>query len=294
MGRTARWREVVVALAVSIGGMTARADQVLELRLAAPPHAPGDAPDVLVHVPTHFDARQPLSLVIFLHGFNACARALLASAPTPCSTGGPPQRPYGLASLHEQAGTNTLLVVPQLAFLARKAGAPRFAAAGGFASFVDELLGALRDRLGAASPLQGLTLVAHSAGYRAAAQILADPSAPPVEALVLFDALYANWDVFAHWLLASPTRRCISLFTRDPQTRAGNQQLLRLVRQATRGAAGEPGGQPLHDRLVVVQVDTPHRAVPEQHLVTVLRGLFVTGDLRGPLSGAGRPNVSAR
>src|SRR4051812_26323185 len=50
----------------------ALADSVLELRLATPPHAPADAPDVMVHVPSRFDASRPVLPLIFLHGFSSC------------------------------------------------------------------------------------------------------------------------------------------------------------------------------------------------------------------------------
>lgn len=289
-----RLARLVAVLIVLVGRpLDAHADQVLELRLSTGPHAPGEAPDVVVHVPSHFDAAQQVELLVFLHGFSSCARALLADQAVACNVGGTLQRGYGLASIHEQARTNSLLVVPQLAFLARQAGSPRFARAGGFDAFTGELLDQLRERLGGRPKLRGITLLAHSAGYRAAAQVLADTTGgKAVQALVLFDALYADWNVFARWFEAEPSHRLISLYTRDPQTREGNSHLLRVL-----AAAGQSTGR-LHDQLVVAEVATAHRMLPERHLLPVLRALFVSRDLpslqRDAQDGAARPNVPAR
>jgi hypothetical protein len=244
------------------------AQELLELRLSSGPHAPSDAPDVIVHVPRRLDPRAPVHWLIFLHGFNSCTRALVASEPTPCEQGGPVQRGYGLAALHEQAHSNTLLIVPQLAFLARESRAPRFEQPGGFARFVAELRTQLRARPGGERAPASISLLAHSAGYHAAAEILRDDEsgAIAVRNVVLFDALYAHWDVFAHWLGAAPDRHLISLHTHASDTTRGNRKLAALASAGRHGAA-VPG-------LTIERVDTPHRAVPERHLLEVLEELF--------------------
>lgn len=273
--------------------VAARAEQLLELELSAPPHAPADAPDVMVHVPSRFSVTQPVELLIFLHGFSCCTRALLATEKTACTRGGALQHGYGLAALHERAHGNTLLVVPQLAFLQRRAGSPRFDRAGGFDAFLKDLLARLRSPLGASPAVAGITLLAHSAGYKSAAQILRDRASVNIpNGLVLFDALYANWDIFAHWLGAAPGRRLISLYTRDAQTRLGNRQLQQALRQAARGAGGEATRHSLDARLLVAEVPTAHRLVPARHLLPTLRALFVTRDLQDALPGAVRPSAS--
>jgi hypothetical protein len=258
----------------------ALADQLIEARLASPPHGPGDAPDVIVHVPSHFDASQPLDLVVFLHGFSSCARAIMANGAAACTRGGEPQRGYGLAALHERARTNTLLLVPQLAFLARRADAPRFARAGGFDAMLTELLrGALRPVTGGPrelAQLRSVTLVAHSAGYRASADILSDASRKAVVSqLVLLDALYACWDVFARWARQERSRRIVSLYTRDAKTSLGNRRLAAALgaRIDVRDFAQ------LEQRLaragsVSARVSTPHALLPQRHLEALLRRLF--------------------
>ncbi len=255
---------VLLALLALTG--TARADALVELTLARPPHAPAGAPDVIAHLPTRLDRARPLHIVIFLHGFNACARALVAREPVPCAAGGEPQRPYGLAHSHEQARGNSLLLVPQLAFLERDGRAPHFEASGGFDAFLADVRAQLASRLPPAQPVASIALVAHSAGYRATAAILHDPVlAAPVRDVVLCDALYAQWDVFAEFLLGHPERRLISLYTHDRATTRGNRNLAALLRKQRKDDPSAAIGV-----LEQEQVDTPHGLIPTRHFVALL------------------------
>lgn len=263
MGRTARvWTVCWLVLGLApLASTSARAEETLELRLASDPHAPGAAPDVVVHVPARLDPAKPVHWLVFLHGFSSCAHALVAADPAFCQRGVRAPHGYGLGKLHERAHTNTLLIVPQLAYLTRDARAPRFEQSGGFSAFVIEVRDQLAQKLGQSLAPASISLLAHSAGYRAAAAILGDPSTPKqLLNLVLFDALYAHWDVFARWLLAAKERRILSFHTADRSTTLGNRKLEALVGR---------GGQ-----LRIVRVDTPHRAVPERHLAEVLAALF--------------------
>lgn len=258
----------------------ADAGRLFEMRLTSGPHPPGDAPDVIAHLPSHYDVKRPLDLVVFLHGFDGCSRALLAPNPTPCRSGEPPHRVWNLAQLHEAAGTNTVLLVPQLAYLARTAKGHRFTRAFAFDAMLRELLsGALGAALGIgdATKIRTVTLVAHSAGYAATAAILRDPQRKvPIHHVALFDALYAGWDVFASWANADASRRLVSLHTAQKETTEGNRALLRLLR----------GPSPLrqldnkvedavrtHER-IVARVKTGHGDMPREHFTEVLRGLL--------------------
>jgi hypothetical protein len=248
----------------------ARADALIELKLETPPHAPGDAPDVIVHVPTRIAAKQPLHVVVFLHGYSSCARALVASEPAPCTRDGAAQRAYQLARIHEQAHGNSILLVPQLAFVARDSSAPRFAASGGFDAMLHEVRARLGERLDSSATLASVTLVAHSAGYKAAATILSDPSLQaPVANVVLFDALYGCTDVFAAFVLANPKRRLISLYTRDRSTTRGNKRLAAQL--------GHRRGEPariVEGQLTQERVETPHGLIPTRHFAATLDGLL--------------------
>lgn len=256
-------------IAASTYALPAHADALLALRLQSAPHAPEPAPDLMVHIPTRFTAQKPVHVLIFLHGFSSCVRALIASEPTPCTPGDEPRRAYKLAEIHEAAHANSILLVPQLAFLARDSNAPRFASEGGFDAFMRDVQQQLADKFGANKQFASITLIAHSAGYKAAAAILSDPQREtPIANVVLFDALYANWDVFAAFILGSPNRRLISLFTRDHKTTRGNLNLAALVRKGRRISPERRAGVLEQER-----VDTPHGLVPTWHLAHVLDSL---------------------
>jgi hypothetical protein len=250
------------------------AESLIELRLGNAPHAPEDAPDVIVHVPTRIARNQPLHVLVFLHGFSSCARALVAAEPTPCSAGAPPQqRAYRLAKLHEQASSNSILLVPQLAFLSRDASAPRFEASGGFDAFLKDVRTQLAAQLDPNAPFASVTLIAHSAGYRAAAAILRDPARKaPINNVVLLDALYAHWDVFAEFVRADPKHHLLSLYTHDRATTRGNRNLAALLHVSKKKhSEGEPSAS---RQLTQEQVDTPHGLIPTRHLAEVLQRLF--------------------
>ncbi len=257
----------------------AQAALLIEARLAGGPHPPADAPDVVVHVPAGYDAQRPLHIVVFLHGFDGCARALIAAAKVPCRTGEPPHRVWNLAGLHEQAGTNTILLVPQLAYLARTAKGHRFVKHGAFDAMLHELLGAqLIEVLGRrdVAQIRTVTLVAHSAGYAATSAILRDPKRKaPVEHVVLLDALYAGFNVFADWAKQAQSHRLISLYTAQAQTSAGNRALQRALRahHPLLQIDGKVEDALQTHPLVIARVTTAHGDMPRVHFAEVLRGL---------------------
>ncbi len=262
----------------------ARADagRIIEANLTSGPHPPRDAPDVIVHVPSGYDASKPLDLVVFLHGFDGCARALVAAEPTPCRKGEPPHRVWNLAGLHEAAHTNTLLIVPQLAYLARSASGHRFRKPAAFDAMLYELLtDKLVDVLGRRelADIHSVTLVAHSAGYGAATAILSDSErSMDIGAVVLLDALYAGWHVFAGWMKQDPTHRIISLYSAQAGTTAGNRKLLaalgRLGRaDVLRELHGSLAGALRTHTRIVARVPTAHGDMPRAHFAEVLRGL---------------------
>jgi hypothetical protein len=270
-------RLVLLLLSFCITGQ-ARAqglrEGIHELALSSGPHPPADAPDVVAHVPHGFDAAQPLEVVVFLHGFDCCARSLMASTPTPCRTGEAPHRAWDLAGIHEQASKNSILLVPQLAYLARTARGHRFTSSGAFDRMLDDSLGQL---LGSTRPgLRSVTLVAHSGGYGAAVPILRDRTRKaPVLHVVLLDALYAGADVFAAWALEQPQARLVSLHTAQPETTQQNELMARRLhsRDVWRDVTGSLSEAVHAHPLVVARVKTPHGDVPARHLADILRGL---------------------
>jgi hypothetical protein len=133
------------------------------------------APSVIVHAPPGWNPRAPLHLVVFLHGYNGCVEVLMAEGPSRCKPGAPEREGWNLGPQHDAAGTNTLFVVPQLAFAKRNGDPGAFGKAGGFRAFLEELLReGLGKQLGGPrrfKDIASLTLIAHSGAYQAALAI---------------------------------------------------------------------------------------------------------------------------
>lgn len=252
-----------------------------EVRLSEGPHAPTGAPDVVVHIPDGYDNGRPLELVIFLHGFDCCARALVASAPIACRTGeAPTSRTWSLGEVLERARTNAILVVPQLAYRARTSQNHRFTKHGAFERMLRELLEqSLSDVVGkrTLNDVSSITLVAHSGGYGALVSILRDPKRTlAIQHVVMLDALYAGWDALADWYEREPNARLVSLHTSQRQTVQGNEKLLALLRvhKPARDLTPSLAASVRTHRLVIARVKTAHGLMPQAHLADVLEGLL--------------------
>jgi pimeloyl-ACP methyl ester carboxylesterase len=266
---------------------------------AAPPHAGftralqtrnaayhvKDAPTVLVHAPEGFDPTPPLHVVVFLHGYNGCVEVLAASGPARCRRGEAEHDGFGVVRHHDAAGTNTLLVIPQLAFMRREGDPGCFDRPGCFRRFLHELLSeALAGELGGARSLRdvgSLTLVAHSAGYRSALAILQHGEVGPrVRGVVLLDALYGEAEDYAAWLAGtSPDVRLVSFYLDRGKTYAGSRTLLQLSRRAfgaSRVAQLDAKNFPERvapRRLIIAEGHVPHRDMPEGYMAMALRAL---------------------
>jgi hypothetical protein len=174
---------------------------MLELEHAPFP-APGSwhrDPSVLVFVPRHHRPGPggAIHFVVHFHGHNSTVeRATVAH------------------QLREQlfdSKQNAILVVPELAVLAPDSAAGKLEAPGMFARMLDDVLAMLTTRealsaLGASAPgpdsKPGRVCVsAHSGGYHAAACAIR-VGGVPVQEVYLFDALYADTDVFRDWVIA--------------------------------------------------------------------------------------------
>jgi len=271
-----RLTQLSAALAWSARHGTSRAEApgtLRALRMPDAPHAPGSAPDLMVHVQSQRDARRPLDVVVFLHGFSCCAQALVADAERPCADDGSRGQAYGLAQRHADARTNSVLIVPQLAYLARDARAPRFSRPGGF----DAVLAAALGPVDGAPTLGRVLLVAHSAGYRAALDILRDRTRhTPVYGVLLLDALYAGWDVFAGFVSAQGGGGAlVSLHTAEARTTAGNAALLaRLGARGVRLLEAELAAHVQAGRGLVSAVRVPHGKLPERYFTPLVRALL--------------------
>jgi hypothetical protein len=243
-------------------------------------------PSAIVHAPAGFDARAPLKLVIFLHGLRGCASVLMGRGPVSCGPGGAVDEGWDLAGHHDLAHTNTLFIVPQLAYMKRDGRPGRFGRPGGFRDFLEELLrGPLAGPLGGARSLADVAridLVAHSAGYQTALAILERGGIEPVliRSLVLLDSLYAETARFAQYVEAHRADMQLIVISLPSGTPAREAAVLERRLRRSVGAehvtSVDPNG--IGDAItrypVVFARGRPtHRLVPANHLSVVLSAM---------------------
>lgn len=255
------------------------------------------APNVIVHAAPGFDRRQPLQLVVFLHGYSACVRVLMGRGDTACKPNDVLRPGWDLGRYHDAAHTNTLWIVPQLAYLKRDGHPGAFVRDGAFRAFLEELLrGPLAVPLGGVRSLRDVArvdVIAHSGGYRAALAVLERGGLSPrvLRSVVLFDALYGETSSFAREI----ERRSVAESPRDGtqsavfhfvdislpngvpsrESRSLAQRLLRSL-----GPARVTTALPLQiveaietHPIVIATGTPPHRLVPATHLAEVLGAL---------------------
>ena len=243
-------------------------------------------PSAIVHAPAGFDARAPLKLVVFLHGLRGCATVLMGRGQLRCGPGRPLNEGWDLAGHHDQAHTNTLFIVPQLAYMKRDGRPGKFARAGGFRDFLEELLrGPLAGPLGGARSLADVAridLVAHSAGYQTALAILERGGIEPalIRSVVLLDSLYAETSRFARYIEAHRADVQLVVISLPNGTPAREAAVLEKRLRRSIGAehvtSVDPNG--IGDAIarypiVFARGRPTHRLVPANHMSVVLSAL---------------------
>ena len=204
-------------------------------------HAPFPAPGswhrdstVLVFVPRHHRPAPggAIQLVVHFHGHNSTA-----------------ERATAAHQLREQlfdSKQNAILVVPELAVLAPDSSAGKLETPGAFARLLDDVLATLETRearaaLGASAPKSGSTpgrvcVSAHSGGYHAAACAVR-AGGVKIHEVYLFDALYADTEIFRDWVIAgrgkpmSSRHKLVSYFTAGT-TETNTRRLFSELEQA--------------------------------------------------------------
>ncbi len=258
-------------------GLAPDPDRTVALRLERSAFdLPEGVPNVVVRPGTSDGA--PARFVVLLHGYRGCAEVLVRSGSTRCGSRGRVHRGWGLGDAFAASSRDAILVVPQLALLARDGSPGRFAREGYFADFLAELRGAIARELGAraAPPADApITLMAHSAGYEAALSVLAHGGvARRVDRVVLFDALYAGAPRFLAWALGDRARSLVSIHTGGGATAAQSRALARAARERLPAAelADHPASlrEARGARVVVFETTAPHGRVPIRHLAEVL------------------------
>jgi hypothetical protein len=276
---------LVSAILFASIGTPAAAQWTRHLNLVHAPFDHGEAPDAIVHAPPGFDPRAPLRLVVFLHGYRGCAEVLFSEGESVrCRPGDPPERGWGLAARHDEAGTNTLFVVVQLALMTRDGSPGSFVRPGRARAFFDELLSAIESELGSRrsfDDLASITLLAHSAAFETTmALVRVGQIEDKLRHIVLFDALYNGGPLFLSWArngTSDAPRRLVSFHGGRGRTAERNRELARRAMQerGIRISIGDDARiQDARDReVVIIRTNTPHAAVPSRHLSETLRAL---------------------
>ena len=190
-------------------------------------HAPFPAPGggyrddtVLVFVPAHYRYRatEGVAALVHFHGHGTTAERSLAA--------------HELREQLADSRQNAVLVVPQLAVMAADSSCGKLEVPGALNRLVAEALGVTaregRTTLGetafpADAPVGTVCVSAHSGGYHAAACCLRSGGID-VRETYLFDALYADLEVFRDWVVSrkgEPLQRrhkLVSYFTEGGTT----------------------------------------------------------------------------
>ena len=275
---------VALALLLVVPALARAEVFTVEARLRHASHPPPDRqPSVVVQGSVGLAATEKLDLVFFLHGWRGCARALALSGPVTCERRSAARPGWGLFERHAATGSRAILVIPQLAWLARSGRAGRFRRPGFFRRMVVELLTeTLRPHIGARTlnDVRSITLIAHSAGYESALAILRRGDLP-VKHVVLLDALYAGVGEFARWVAQAPPEarsRLVSLHTRRGSPRRHSRTLVRLLTDRVGAAriANQPTSLPTAMQRYAVVVDratAEHGQIPRAQWHEIIAGL---------------------
>ncbi len=179
-------------------------------------------PRVLLHIPKGFDARRPSLMIIFFHGHRATIDRDVRDRQ---------QVPAQISS----SGLNAVLVAPQFAVDAPDSSAGRFWEPGAFGRFLGEAaqqLGRIHGDRRTVRTFAGtpVVIVAYSGGYLPTAWSLVRGGLEKrLRGVVLFDALYAEIDTFASWIVNQRSAFFVSSYTTS--TRAQNMELQRILAQ---------------------------------------------------------------
>jgi len=244
---------------------------------------PNGVRTIAAHVPEGFESKR-IHLVVFFHPAFSCAVQLATSGRVECLpseiVGG-----YEFDKSHDDAGTQSILIAPQLEFRGG-VSAGKFWMAGYAESFFTEVTREiLSPRLPAISldDVESITLMGHSAGWAPTVAMTIRAKGTPLDAklknVVLLDASFAgHFDAYGAWLLAAPGRKFVSVVGTWGDAHGHNAAFVRAMRaqkdlrvvEYPQGALSEAVRD--HD-VVVARVPADHGAIPHFTIAKVLRGL---------------------
>jgi hypothetical protein len=174
----------------------------------------------LLAIPRGFDIQRPVAIIVFLHGNLAnLARDVRDRQQVPRQVA--------------DSGLNAVLVAPQLARDAADSSSGRFWEPGLFAKYLNEAIDRLArlhgdPRARAAFEQAPVILAAYSGGYQPVAFGLAVGGiAERVRGIILFDALFAEYEKFADWTARHPQAFFFSAYSKA--ARSEHAELQRLL-----------------------------------------------------------------
>ncbi|MBX3229944.1 MAG: hypothetical protein KIT84_26080 [Labilithrix sp.] len=240
------------------------------MELAGAPNAA--APTVLVFVPRHHRpaANGQVGFIVHFHGHNTTAERAIAA--------------HRLREQLDDSKQNAILVVPQLAVMAADSSAGRHETPGTFSKMLTDVLAGLdraevRRELGAsatpaAATVGRVVVSAHSGGYHAAACAIKHGGVA-IQEVYLFDALYADTDVFRDWVVRGRGKpmgsrhKLVSYFTAG-STETNTQRLfadlekagVAVVRENVEGSLSR--ADLTHAEAVSIRTSTTHGTVTNE------------------------------
>ncbi len=208
---------------------------------------------VAVFVPSGFRSTGPTDLVLFLHGwFSSIDDA---------------EQRFDLYRQFAASRVQALLVVPELALNAPDSFGGKLEDKGGFARFVDELLGQLAARGVIRSRAVGrIVLAGHSGAFEAIGAILRNGDlAVSIKEVVIFDGLYAYTNQFRRWIEDS-AGTFVTVMAADGEETTSVDALMDLLRGdgvAFRAAPDDPqdDAEDLASRVVFLKSSSDHYGV---------------------------------
>jgi hypothetical protein len=195
---------------------------------------------VIAFVPHHYrySDREDVSLLVHFHGHSTTADRAMAA--------------HELREQLDDSKQNAVLLIPQGPVFASDSSCGKLESPGGLARMIDDALATLaapeaRAALGPAAIPEGarpgrVCLSAHSGGYHAAACSIR-AGGVEIHETYLFDALYADQDVFRSWVIAGRGRpqrtrhKLVSFYTEGTTAVASRQLCAELTRAGVRCAS---------------------------------------------------------
>lgn len=174
---------------------------------------------VLIVVPKSLAAKKKVDLVFWFHGWrnnvdNAATR-------------------YELTKQFLASKRNAVLVLAETARDAPDSYGGKLENPGVFSALVADVLTGLKSK-GLIQPrctAGHILLAGHSGAYRVMARIIKN-GGEPVDEVMLFDALYAETDIFTDWVKADQSHRYINLFTDHGGTLDETHSMMKLLDEA--------------------------------------------------------------